>query len=193
MYSLKKLFRFSLTKCANKQRRAMMRSRGLAPVMNKMQVSHPLQMDATFHTAYPMQTFEIAAPTMVHTQKMMTESHGLLDLVNKQSDFGVTPGLGDFASVSQENFAHALHFTKTEIDLGGFNIDDIETVCSQNLGESSIPAENHLQQDASYLEESENNSNVSYTETDIFIEMPNSEVLGHSIPKVENANQSANF
>jgi len=161
--------------------------------MNKMQVSHPLQMDATFHTAYPMQTFEIAAPTMVHTQKMMTESHGLLDLVNKQSDFGVTPGLGDFASVSQENFAHALHFTKTEIDLGGFNIDDIETVCSQNLGESSIPAENHLQQDASYLEESENNSNVSYTETDIFIEMPNSEVLGHSIPKVENANQSANF
>jgi len=83
MYSLKKLFRFSLTKCANKQRRAMMRSRGLAPVMNKMQVSSPLQMDASFHTAYPMQTFEIAAPTMVHTQKMMTESHGLLDLGTK--------------------------------------------------------------------------------------------------------------
>ena len=83
MYSLKKLFRFSLTKCANKQRRAMMRSRGLAPVMNKMQVSSPLKMDATFHTAYPIQTFEIAAPTMVHTQKMMTESHGLLDLGKK--------------------------------------------------------------------------------------------------------------
>jgi len=53
--------------------------------MNKMQVSTPLQMDATFHTAYPMQTFEIAAPTIVHTQKMMTESHGLLDLGNKPS------------------------------------------------------------------------------------------------------------
>jgi len=191
MYSLKKLFRFSLTKCANKQRRAMMRSRGLAPVMNKMQVSSPLQMDASFHTAYPMQTFEIAAPTMVHTQKMMTESHGLLDLVGTKSNFGMSSELGDFASVNQENFAHALHFTKTEIDLGGFNIDEIETVCSQQLGESSIPAENNLQQ--SILEESENNSNISYTETDIFIEMPNSEVLGNSIPKVEAAYQSASF
>jgi len=158
--------------------------------MNKMQVSSPLKMDATFHTAYPIQTFEIAAPTMVHTQKMMTESHGLLDLVGNKSTFGMSSELGDFASVTQENFAHALHFTKTEIDLGGFNIDEIETVCSQQLGESSIPAEN-LQQ--SILEESENNSNISYTETDIFIEMPNSEVLGNSIPKVEAANQSASF
>jgi len=170
-----------------------MRTRGLAPVSNKMQTHVQSYMDTTSTFPYPMQSFEVSAPTLKQAQKRMGESHGLLDLITKNRNMEGNMDMGDFASVTQENFAHALHFTKAEIDFGTFCIDEIETVCSQSIGESSVPRGNNNQVEANYLEDSLNSSNISYTETDIFIEMPNSEVLGSSKPQIENTNHSASF
>lgn len=136
---------------------------------------------------------EISTPTIKHVQKKMVESHGLLDLVPSKKNYEGLSDSGDFAVVSQENFAHALHFSKAEIDFGTFNIDEIETVCSQNIEELSVSAGNNNQMERNYLEESEGSSNLSYTETDIFIELPNSELIGNPVQKIENQNKSASF
>jgi len=190
---LKQIVRLSLTKAANKQRRALLRTRGLAPVQNKVQTHLQNFSDASAHFGFPIQSMEVSTPTIREVQKKMVESHGLLDLVSKRTAVEGTSDMGDFAAVTQENFAHALHFSKAEIDFGTFNIDDIETVCSQTIGELSNSVRLVNQNEAHYLEESEGNSNISYTETDIFIELPNSEVIGNPVPKIENHNQSASF
>jgi len=77
---LKQIVRLSLTKCANKQRRALLRTKGLAPVQNKVQNHFQTFSDTSAHFAYPIQSIEAAVPTMKEVQKKMVESHGLLDL-----------------------------------------------------------------------------------------------------------------
>jgi hypothetical protein len=189
----KQIVRLGLTKAANKQRKVFLRSKGLAPVQTKAQTHLPNFSDASAHLAYPVQSIDVSNPTIREVQKQMLESHGLLDLVPKKRNFEGTSDLGDFASVNQENFAHALHFSKADIDFGTFNIDEIETVCSQTIEISGNSIRRINENEANYLEESENSSNISYTETDIFIELPNSEVIGNPVPKFENPIQSAAF
>lgn len=190
---LKQVVRLSLTKCVNKQRRALLRTKGLAPVQSNMQSTFRGFSNNSASFAYPIKSMEISTPTIKHVQKKMVESHGLLDLVPSKKNYEGLSDSGDFAVVSQENFAHALHFSKAEIDFGTFNIDEIETVCSQNIEELSVSAGNNNQMERNYLEESEGSSNLSYTETDIFIELPNSELIGNPVQKIENQNKSASF
>jgi len=119
----------------------------------------------------------------------MTESNGLLELTQPTQKINRAAELGDFDVVSQENFAHALHFEKIDIDFADFNIDEMQTVCSQYIDQFSVAGE---RQALKCLEESEG-SNLSYTETDIFIEMPNSEMIGRSKIKPISALNSAAF
>ena len=188
---VKQFVRISLTKCANQQRRVMLRIKGLAPVQHKLQIGSHSLFDSSASLAYPIQSIEVSAPTMKEVQKRMADSHGLLDLVSKGSNIDNSMEMGDFSVVTQENFAHALHFSKAEIDFGTFNLDEIETVCSQTVEGLSVRSDSPSE--ANYLDESENSSNISYTETEIIIELPNSEVIENSIARFENPNQSASF
>jgi len=189
---LKQLVRIGLTKCANKQRRALVRTRGLAPVQNKFQNHRQPFVDNLTNFTYPLQTFTLFAPTLKEAQKRRGESHGLLDLVTNKRGIEGRMDMGDFAAVTQENFAHALHFSKAEIDYGSFSIDELETVCSQSVDDASMTGENNNKNEVNYLEESEG-SNISYTETDIFIELPNSEVIERVKQKGKSTNDSAPF
>jgi hypothetical protein len=143
--------------------------------------------------AYPIHNYDISTTLLKETQKRMVQSHGLIDLVTKNRGIGGSVDMGDFAAVTQENFAHALHFSKAEIDFGNFNIDEIETVCSQSVDTVSRTGENNKGKEVKYFEESEG-SEISYTETDIFIELPNSEVVEKEKQKLgKTSNDSAPF
>lgn len=140
----------------------------------------------------PVQNLEVEFSALKQTQKRLFESNGLLELKKKNKNIDGTFDKGDFAVVTQENFAHALHFTKAEIDLANFNLDEVETVCSQQIDRLSLSEENNKQRDQ--FEESEGSS-CSYTETDIFIELPNSEVMNAAPQTITfgNTAQSAGF
>jgi hypothetical protein len=190
---LKQIVRIGLTKCANKQRRALLRTRCLAPVQSKLQTVRQPFVDNSLHFAYPLHNFDISTILIKETQKRMAQSHGLSDLVAKKTSCDGNMDLGDFAAVSQENFTHALHFSKAEIDYGNFNIDEIETVCSQSVHEKSVAVKNNKERENIYFEESDG-SERSYTETDIYIELPSSEVIEKEREKLGNtSNDSAPF
>jgi len=68
--------------------------------------------------------------TLAFTRPFQTK--GLLDLV-KTDLHSIEKPEGDFANINPENFAHALNYSKVDIEFANFRLDEIQTTVSQAL------------------------------------------------------------
>jgi len=78
---------------------------------------------------------ETAVASQTHFQ-----TRGLLDLV-KADHVGNEIVEGDFARINPENFAHALNYSKIDLEMANFRLDEIQTTVSQALDNISFMEE----------------------------------------------------
>jgi len=71
-----------------------------------------------------------AEATLAFTKPFQTR--GLLDLVTADK-YSIEKPEGDFANINPENFAHALNYSRIDIEFANFRLDEIQTTISQAL------------------------------------------------------------
>jgi len=199
MNILKQAIRIRYVRFASKQRRVNLHLKGFAPIQTKLQFDLQKfnKQGAYFSTSHYQ--FDLPSRVFQNIPRKPNESFGLLDLVGKSKKNHWEADAGDFACVSQENFTHTLNYTQVELDMGNFNLDEMETVVSQNIDQSivfELKKEKQVKNDKGEQKLNHSMSEEeakSMTETDIYFELPYSELIESKSPKPLSRNRSASF